>query len=144
MENGCLKEAAETNPDLFTYAIANGANAFKGTESLRSVTILENVQAIESGAFSSCLLLREVSLSEGLRTIAGYAYPTSSNMSNGAFSYCARLQSITIPGAVTSIGGYAFYNDSSLATIRIKAPSGDITVADTAFNNCPGSPVSGN
>ncbi len=116
-------------------------NAFQGCESLASVTIPGNVKTIEASVFNGCRSLKTVNLSEGLTAIEGNPYTYDSDTGYGAFSYCTKLTSITIPSTVTSIGKYAFYDDAALSVIRIKAEKEAIAIGDSAFGNCPGTPV---
>ena len=78
-----------------TEVICDGA--FRGCDSLQSVTIPNSVTKIGDGAFSACFSLQSVTIPNSVTKIG-----------DGAFRSCKSLQSITIPNSVTSIGDGAF------------------------------------
>ncbi|MBD5132377.1 MAG: leucine-rich repeat protein, partial [Clostridiales bacterium] len=128
------------------------AAAFAKT-AITSVTVLDSVQVIPSGAFKDCTELTSVTLSEGLVSIG-----------DGAFSGCSKLTTITIPSTVTTIGANAFdgcgltsvtfatrteenkevyslavigdsaFKDCAFANINL--PSTVISIGSAAFKNC--------
>lgn len=121
--------------------------AFKGCDSLKSITLPSTVTDLYMGSFDRCERLRDVSLNEGLQVIGTYA-----------FSLCYSLQSITIPSTVTLIEAQAFIECTGLVEVvlneglqkighacffdctsleSIVFPSTMVEIAHEAFQNCP-------
>ena len=94
--------------------------AFRGCESLQSVTIPDSVTSIGHDAFESCSSLQSVTIPDSVTSI-GYR----------AFLHCRSLQSVTIPDSVTSIGDCAFGGCSSLQSITI--PDSVTNIDDRVF-----------
>ncbi len=88
---------------------AIGDNAFKGFESLTSITIPESVTSIGDSAFYSCSKLTSVIIPGSVTKIG-----------NLTFYSCSKLTSVTIPEGVTSIGYQAFDYCTSLAEINYR------------------------
>ena len=122
-----------------------GSDAFANCTSLTSVNIPDSVMNIGANAFINCYRLKtyynnvyyvdgwavecdaglgEVSLREGTRGIAGYAFESSANC----------LSSIYIPDGVKTMSGYAFYNCTAITAIDIG--DGVEYIGDYAFGNC--------
>jgi len=80
---------------------------FSGNNSLKSITIPENIKSIASSAFNRCEFLTSVVMEEGIETI-----------DNHAFSGCKSLISIIIPNSVISIGIGVFYGCDKLKEIN--------------------------
>ncbi len=76
-----------------------GENAFSGNIKLRNVIVSEGIKTINSNAFSDCISLESVSIL-GSRT----------NIGREAFYGCKSLQNIIMPYDVSSIGLRAFYD----------------------------------
>ena len=108
----------EAGPLLVTLS----NQVFKGCANLTSAVIPGNVATIGDEDFRDCTMLREVTLSEGLKTIAG-----SDGNTHGAFNGCSKLTEITIPSTVETIGPCAFFGCSQLASLTI-LPSEDYQV----------------
>ena len=106
-----------------TEVICDGA--FRGCDSLQSVTIPNSVTKIGDRAFSACFSLQSVTIPNSVTKIG-----------NGAFCLCKSLQSITIPNSVTSIGigDVAFYGCESLQSITI--PNSVTSIGNRAFDFC--------
>lgn len=98
-----------------------GEEAFMGCTSLKSVTLPEGIEKIDTRAFSLCKF-SSFTIPESV-TYIGY----------GAFGMCDALKEIVIPHSVTVLAPLAFAYCSGLKTVKVKA---DITVlADRVFAN---------
>ena len=98
--------------------------------------------------FSNRLLVRYLTLPEGLTSIGNYAFQACSGLTsvtipnsvtsigNYAFSGCTGLTSVTIPNGVTSIGNYAFSVCSALTSVTIG--SSVTSIGGHAFYGCTG------
>lgn len=80
---------------------------FKNPEKIKKVVIPASVESIEPFAFNGCTNLKEVEISEGLKTIGEFAF------SNTA------IEKLHIPDSVKSIGQNAFSNINALKEINI-------------------------
>ena len=128
----------ERNPYLYLFGVT--------TEDITSAVVDKNCVGMIEGAFSSCISLTSVELSNQLTSIPTHAFYDCSSLQSitipdgvtsigdYAFYNCSSLQSITIPDSVTTIGSYAFYNCSSLQSITI--PNSVTTIGSYAFYNC--------
>ena len=85
------------------------SEAFKGKNTLLSVTIPDTVLTIGSECFSGCTLLGTVELGKRVSTIG-----------SKAFENCAVLGTIKIPKATASIGALAFYGCKALSSINVE------------------------
>ena len=94
-----------------TYAIPQGItsigdSAFKGCDSLTSVTIPDSVITIGDSVFLWCTSLTDVAIPDSVTSIGDYA-----------FYWCESLTSVSIPDSVTSIGDSAFAGCFNLTLI---------------------------
>jgi hypothetical protein len=80
--------------------------AFTKSQSLKKVTLSENLKAISSYAFSGCDALEEIVTPKSVTEIG-----------RSAFQNCSSLKSISIPTGVTEIDLRAFSGCSSLTSI---------------------------
>ena len=103
--------------------VALEAYAIYKCEYLTSISIPESVASIGRSAFSDCSRLQAVTLPSGITEIP-----------SDAFNSCFKLNSIELPRGVTSIGDNAFYQCSSLKTIDL--PKGLKTIGSNAFSSC--------
>ena len=78
-----------------TEVICDGA--FRGCDSLQSITIPISVTSIGDNAFRWCNSLQSITIPNSVTKIG-----------DEAFSWCESLQSVTIPSSVTKIGDGAF------------------------------------
>ena len=126
------------------YAVREGTEvicdgAFRGFESLQSITIPNPVRNIGNNAFRGCNICfficnstyfqnddvclfnkDKTAIVSRIKDCTNYIIPNSvTNIGNGTFSGCKSLQSITIPNSVTSIGDEAFRWCKSLQSITI-------------------------
>lgn len=81
-------------------------NLYYIPSSLKKITILGG--DIPYGAFSKCSMLTDITISNGVTSIGGYA-----------FKECTSLTGITISESVTSIGEYAFHMCTELKGVHI-------------------------
>ena len=145
VDNGGLEKLTITAPSGATGEEATIGPAFKDTDTLKSLTIGENVTAIgktprdsgesfDSGSFSGCDSLKEVTLPSTLKDIG-----------DGAFEGCTALDTLKqtdsfgnidgakgnqVPDSVKNIGENAF---KGTALDRVVLPSGIESVGDGAF-----------
>ena len=125
-----------------------GENAFSQNFDLEIVVLPDGVTEIGRGAFFNCPELKSVTLGVGITcinvsTFGGANKLESINIPEGvqrieeyAFMDCYILEEITLPSTLKSIGEYAFWYCKVLRTVRM--PYG-VSIAQTAFNNCPAS-----
>lgn len=92
---------------------------------IESVTIPNDVERIDYGAFSCCKGLKVVNMSESVKTIGSYA-----------FYFCTDLQSVPDLGGVKKIEAYAFSQCESIESLYI--PKGIESIAEYAFVDCTG------
>ena len=135
-----------------TEVICDGA--FRGCDSLQSVTIPNSVTKIGDRAFSACFSLQSVTIPNSVTKIGDGAFYGC----NICFFICnstyfqnddvclfnkdktaivSRIKdciNYIIPNSVTSIGDYAFYNCKSLQSITI--PNSVTSIGDEAFSCC--------
>lgn len=95
--------------------------------SLTEIILPKTIETIGSAAFYNCSNLDNVSLPNSLISIGSFA-----------FAQCTSLKSIDIPASTQNIDIFAFINCSKLSNVKIELKS---TFAQTAFLNCPGSPI---
>lgn len=98
-------------------------NAFYKCESLKEVSIPENVSFIGHHTFFECTSLEKVELSENL-----------CSMGEGAFSGCISLSEIKLPENLKTVEEKSFYNCVNLKTVNCTRYVEDIE--NYAFANC--------
>ena len=87
------------------------------------IILPETLQYIGEYAFSKMLLLKDISIPNGVMEIDQYA-----------FSECQSLRQITIPGTVKKIGKQAFYHNPLLEKVCIC--EGVMEIDECAFMHC--------
>ncbi len=114
--------------------------------SIKSVTIGNNVTTVGDFAFSNCYYLTSVTLSDSVTSIGNYSFGNCESLNSitipdsvasigvQAFNYCESLTSVTIGDSVTSIGDEAFIACNSLVSVTI--PSSVVSIGDEAFGYC--------
>ena len=100
-----------------------GNYAFSECINLKSVTISNSVTIIHDFAFYKCKNLNSVTIGNGVTYIGGFA-----------FFYCTSLPSITIPNSVTGIGWGAFDGCNNLVSVTI--PNSVTYIEGQAFKDC--------
>ena len=134
-ENGVLynKEKSE----LIQYPIGN---------TRKTIVVPDTVNKIEQRAFSECLNLTFVAISEGVREIGKEAFTACKNLEtviipysvhtigSSAFSFCSNLTTVTIPNKITTIDNATFSQCKKLETIII--PKKVRNINHDAFLDC--------
>ncbi|MBR3781377.1 MAG: leucine-rich repeat protein [Clostridia bacterium] len=113
--------AVECN--LYSKTKLVASRAFYNCDKIKSVTMSNGVEHINTEAFYSCGNLESVKLSANLKKIE-----------ESSFAGCPALTSIVIPQNVTAIEGKAFYGCSSLTEIEI--PESVSAIGGQAFCGC--------
>ena len=93
--------------------------AFSGASNMKSVTLSEGIERINTNAFNSCPKLEVVNLPKSLRSI-----------SSSAFENCTKLREVNLNEGLKSIGRYAFLN-TALTSIYI--PSSVTTIDEDSI-----------
>ena len=131
--------------DGTTRVIVDGA--FRGCNSLTSVTIPNGVTSIGEETFSGCSNLTSVSIPNSVTTIGESAFRECSSLTsimipnnvtsigNHAFEGCSGLTSVTIPNSVSFIGSSAFEKCRNLVSVTI--PNNVTNIGENAFNGTP-------
>ena len=116
---GCFMESITLSQNLNLIDTA----AFSGCKSLKLMIIPDSVTTIAQSAFCQCSKMETVTLSKKLLEI-----------NDRTFEYCSSLKEVEIPYGVTSIGDCAFEMCSSLTNIKI--PATITNIAPNAFTAC--------
>lgn len=132
-----------------TYPVTEIAGeSFCGSDTLKSVTIGNNVSKIGESAFENCKKLTSVTFGKGLLTIGEKAFkgcvelrkiqmPQSlQTIGKEAFSGCVKLQSVKCNTGLLTIGNKAFYNCKSMKKIDITKTV--LKIGSYAFAKCVG------
>ena len=107
-----------------TFGISHISDyAFSDCINLTSVYISNSVTTIGDSAFRACSSLTSITIPNSVTTIG-----------NSAFEACSSLTSITIPNSVKTIGKSTFKACSSLTSITI--PNSIKTIGTSVFNGC--------
>ena len=121
-----------TEEDLTIPSTFNGkkvtsidACAFTGCVFLRSVTISDGLTYIGNAAFEQCPNLISVSMSDSVKS-----------MGNSVFYHCTAWSAITLSKNLTLIPEKTFLDCESLASVEI--PDGVTDIGEEAFRSCGG------
>ena len=121
-------------------------SAFKGCNSLASVTLPRGITRIPEYTFEECSGLTSVTIPDGVTSIGDYAFSGCGGLASvefgsgvkiigvGAFIGCGSLKNFTIPDGVTNIGEKAFYQCVDLSSITI--PESVTYLGFGAFSFC--------
>lgn len=124
---------------------AIGEYAFAETD-IQSVSGGKNLKLINSNAFDSCYMLKNIKLNEDITEIWSEAFASCTSLStvtlpeelqylgSGAFENCSSIKEITIPDSITRIDGYTFAGCSNLQTVQLSEVLSSI--AAKAFWKC--------
>lgn len=113
--------AVECN--LYSKTRLVASRAFYNCDKIKSVTMRNGVEYINTEAFYSCGSLEAVKLSASLKIIE-----------DSSFANCTALMNISIPESVAAIEGKAFYGCDSLTEIEI--PESVSAIGGQAFCGC--------
>lgn len=122
-----------------------GQYAFAGFKGLTSLSLYA-VETVEDSAFSDCVNLTDLTISDSVISINNSAFSDCVNLKhikfgdnvkyigNNAFLNCRMLSEIILPNAVTSIGEGAFKSCTNLISVTLSEKLNDIGTA--AFESC--------
>ena len=90
-----------------------------------NVIVPTGITSISAHAFSDCIELRTIKLSDGVISIG-----------ESAFDGCINLEDIELPDSITSLGRYVFRSCESFESIKL--PNGITEISSDAFSACYG------
>jgi len=136
----------------YSYGVAEGKAFITGYSGINEDLIIPatlggySVNTINSFAFADCLVMKTVSIEDGLSSISASAFSGCTNLTsvtfgvglktigNNAFEKCSKLASITIPNSVDSLGDFVFSYCTELASVNIG--TGISAIGIQAFREC--------
>jgi len=114
---------------------------FNYCEGVKKIYIPGSMKEMNSSLFSNCTSLTDVTISEGVETVTGFANCTAlekivlpkstKTIYNSAFYGCESLKTVKIQSKLSNIDEYVFYNCPNLKTLKI--PYGVDSVGKRAF-----------
>ena len=137
--SGCRSLSSITFPKSVTF----GTSAFYGCNALRTKTITDKTNTIESGILNNRYFLDSIEIPNSVTKIDSSAFegdyvlfsieiPDSvTSIGQTAFRNCRSLPSIRIPNGVTSINANTFYGCSCLVLVDFRAHTSVPTLAST-------------
>ena len=141
---GCYKTQIPTN----TQGI--DAYAFRNVRNLHTVTLPSSVTFIGKEAFNGCKDLKNLTLSNNIKTINDYAFQDCDSLYNvtlpdslwflgmRAFAKCSHIGAIALPEKMELMDQFVFSGCSSLRSITCNAPEPPV-IQETTFTgtSCP-------
>ena len=125
---------ATVKNDGQTYTVTGiDAGAFRGNNTLQTVTVGKNVTTIRSEAFADCTALTKVTFGASVTTIGerafagcialkGITLPSKLvTLEKEAFAGCESITSVTLPATLEALGEKAFCGCGSLKSINVKS-----------------------
>lgn len=107
-----------------TYSVVSiGGSAFANCSDLKSISLPESIDNIQSYAFLNCSGMLSLTMPNAVTKIRDYA-----------FKGCSRLSSIVMGNSISAIGDGAFNDCSELTTIKI--PRSVISLGEKIFVGC--------
>lgn len=110
----------QVNIPLSLGTIESETFAYTGLE---TVAIPGHVELVDSGAYTYCETLREVTIADGVKALKGYV-----------FSNCGQLSELTLPASLSTIGHDSFHDCTALTAVSL--PAGVWRVDDDLFDGC--------
>lgn len=129
IENKPSGKYSLTIPD---NVIEIGYRSFEGDEDLLSVKFSNTLQSVGAYAFSNCVNLKEVDMSNAdwLKSIGGYVFGGCTSLESVIFSYevplmgdyafkdCASIKELEFPDKISTLGTGIFLNCTGLRTVK--------------------------
>lgn len=114
--NENIENPTDSSYEAFEFTLNDGGNSYSVTKYIgnsKNVTVPgeyngKTVTDIESRAFSGCVGITDINISDGII-----------NIGSGAFNKCSDLKSITIPNSVNTVGQVAFHLCTQLSEINV-------------------------
>ncbi len=119
LTNVVIPETIEYNDVTYTI-VGVGPEAFNYCWGLKSISLPETIESIDTLAFGYCTSLRSIEIPNSVKTIG-----------NEAFTGCSALSSASIGEAVESIGDYGFFGCTGLSEITV--PQSVTHIGEYAF-----------
>jgi len=115
-DNENVENPTDSSTEEFEFALNDNSTSYSVTKYIgtsKSVTVPgeyngKTVTDIESRAFSECVGITDINISDGII-----------NIGSGAFNKCSDLKSITIPNSVNTVGQDAFHLCTQLSEINV-------------------------
>ena len=130
-----------------SYTVTDIApGAFRGCQSLTSITTPTSLININDSAFKGCSALKKINLSSSVARIKDYAFENCTNLTSinipysvtdigsAVFRGCKALKSIILPSSITRISDQMFMDCDSLSAIEI--PNSIKSIGRAAFSGC--------
>lgn len=136
-------------PDSVTnigVGICDGCSSLKTAVLGNGIKVIPNGESWVAGIFSNCENLQDVTMSNSITEIGGFAFINCTSLisvkipdcvikiGSDVFNGCSNLTNVTIPDSVTSIGVNAFIGCSELTSITI--PDSVTLISGSAFSSC--------